>query len=112
MKVSLRKPFRLIQHTKTNWLFYLKKTTVSGSKVIVATNTNDRIMIRHNFSPERDIEARSTRVIMGNWFQQPNIAIGGVQEGNSVTIGGTAESDKFIWKQENPSQQKFRWERE
>ena len=57
---------------------------------------NDRISIWNNYKPERAFDSGETIKVFGGFFSNPVIAIGGKQERQDVTIGGTETKDVII----------------
>lgn len=63
--------------------------------VIFSDTGNDRLNIWYDYKPARSFSSGDTRKISGAWFVNPIIPIGGKQERQDVTIGGTATKDLF-----------------
>lgn len=80
--------------------------------VVLSDSGNDRIMLRQDYDPTRDLTANTTPVIGGGWFSNPSIPIGGKQSGEYATIGGTSNSDLFRWKEENQVIKRYAWQEE
>ena len=81
-------------------------------KIIFSDIDNHRIMVWYNYDARRALDSGDSPVILGDFFVNPNIPIGGMQSGESPTIGGTANSDLFRWVDEQPINNAVAWSSE
>lgn len=84
---------------------------VFDDMIFFSDTGNHRIMVRQNYNPRRAYTSYQSPTIDGDWFSNPNIPIGGEQEGEGVTIEGSANSDKFRWI-EPIAEKKIGWQAE
>lgn len=78
-------------------------------KIIFSDIDNHRIMVWYNYDARRALDSYDSPVIVGDFFINPNIPIGGMQEGESQTIGGSETSDSFRWIDEQPIDNSIAW---
>lgn len=83
-----------------------------GDVVIFSDASNDRINIWQSYKVARGFSGGDAFTIQGAFYSNPMIAIGGKQERQNVTIGGSVRKDKVIWLEEDPPNNKLAWTEE
>jgi sugar lactone lactonase YvrE len=73
---------------------------------------NNRLQIVYNYRPQRAYDTGESLTIDGQWFVNPTVPIGGDQQGEFVTIGGTAQSDLIRWVEEERAAVNGAWSEE
>lgn len=95
---------------------------ISGGAYIIAHENNiiftdyvaHRVMVWQNYNVRRSYDAGNEIPIPGEepFSDVPTVPIGEEQQGSSVTIGGSAQSDLMRWVEEQPASNEAAWSEE
>lgn len=73
---------------------------------------NHRLMVWYNYRPARAFDSGDSPVIEGEWFENPNIPIGGKQFGEIPVDAGTSQKDLLMWNEEDQQHNAIAWVKE